>query len=47
MTLSAGISRGLLVAVLASAVPALAVNLSFLNDTPFTHFTDEDHKIFS
>lgn len=47
MTLSAGISCGLLAAVLASAIPALAVNLSFLNDTPFTHFTDEDHRIFS
>jgi surface antigen len=47
MTLNACICRGLLAAVLASAVPALAANLSFLNDAPFTHFTDEDHRIFS
>jgi len=47
MTLNACICRGLLAAVLASAMPALAANLSFLNDAPFTHFTDEDKKIFN
>ena len=47
MKLQTRICRGLLAAVLATALPALATNLSFLNDAPFTHFTAEDHKIFS
>lgn len=47
MTLKACFYRGLLVAVLAAAAPALAVNLNFMKDTPYTHFTDEDHKIFN
>jgi surface antigen len=47
MTLKAYLYRGFLVAVLAAAAPALASNLNFMKDTPYTHFTDEDHKIFN
>jgi surface antigen len=41
------ILRGLLVAALALATPAMASNLSFMKDTPYTHFTKDDHKIFN
>ena len=47
MTLKAYFCRGLLAVVLGSGLPALASNLDFMKDTPYTHFTDEDHKIFN
>jgi surface antigen len=47
MTLKVRILRGLLVAALASAAPAMAGNMSFMNDTPYSHFNKEDHKIFN
>jgi surface antigen len=46
MTFKTCISTSLLLGVLAAAMPAAASNLSFMNDTPYTHFTKEDHKIF-
>jgi surface antigen len=41
-------ARTLFLAVaLAAPWPVVAGNLSYLNDTPYTHFTKEDHKIFN
>ena len=47
MTLGALARRALLATVLLPAWPALAGNLSYMNDTPYTHFTKEDHKVFN
>ena len=47
MTLKNTLRRGLLVALLAATAPALAFNWLFMQDTPYSHFTEEDHKIFN
>jgi hypothetical protein len=47
MTLKSHHFRAVLLAVLVTAMPAMASNLGFLKDAPYTHFTDEDHKIFN
>jgi surface antigen len=36
-----------LAAALAFTAPAMAINWMFMQDTPYTHFTKEDHKIFN
>jgi surface antigen len=46
MMFRARICSGLLLVVFAVATPVAASNLSFMNDTPYTHFTKEDHRIF-
>jgi len=46
MNFKACIFSSLLLAVCAAATPAAASNMSFMNDTPYAHFTKEDHKIF-
>jgi hypothetical protein len=47
MTLKDYLRCGLLLAVLALAAPAVASNISFMKDTPYAHFTKEDHKLFN
>ena len=47
MRFKACMFSSLLLAVCAVATPVAASNLSFMNDTPYTHFTKEDHKIFN
>jgi surface antigen len=47
MTLKACVRSGVLVAILVSAAPAMAVNLSFIKDAPYGQFTKEDHRIFN
>ncbi len=37
---------GALVVLLAWATASMASNLSFMKDTPYGHFTEQDHKIF-
>ena len=37
---------GALVLLLAWATASMASNLSFMKDTPYAHFTEQDHKIF-
>jgi hypothetical protein len=39
-------ARIFLLALLASAVPAMAGNWNFIKDTPYGNFTPEDHKMF-
>jgi len=46
MTLKHYLRSGLLAATLAATAPALAFNWLFMQDTPYSHFTEEDHKIF-
>jgi surface antigen len=46
MTFKACVRLGWMIAVFASAVPAMAGNYDFMHDTPYAHFTKEDHKIF-
>lgn len=45
-TLGACIRCLVLAAAFSAAWPATAQNLRYMNDTPYTHFTKEDHKIF-
>jgi len=46
MTLNRRWRCGWLLAGVLSVAPALAVNLGFLNDAPYTHFTEADRKLF-
>lgn len=46
MTPGTFIRRSFMAAVLCVAWPALAGNYSYLYDIPYTHFTEEDKKIF-
>jgi surface antigen len=46
MTFKASICGSLLLAVFAVATPVAASNMGFMNDTPYVHFTKEDHAIF-
>ena len=46
MTPGACFRSALLVVVLASAATAIAANIGFLKDAPYSKFTEEDRKIF-
>ncbi len=46
MSFKAFASRGLLIVILASAIPALASYIDLLKDSPSTYFTEEDRAIF-
>jgi surface antigen len=46
MKLSASIRSGLLAAALSVAWPAAAQDMRFMSDSPFVHFTKEDHALF-
>ena len=47
MSLKARIFSSILLAAVVAAAPVAASNLSFMNDTPYTHFTKADHEIFN
>jgi surface antigen len=46
MRLEHRIFKLLLLAAFAWSAPAAASNVSFMHDTPYTHFTKKDHEIF-
>jgi surface antigen len=46
MKLSASIRSSLLAAALSVAWPAVAQDMRFMSDTPYVHFTKEDHALF-
>ena len=47
MRSSAYVRSGMLVAVLASAATAMAANMNFMKDAPYSKFTEEDRRIFN